>query len=309
MIALASSATLAHADSAAADDLAKAAEALAASGDFPGAAAKYRDAYRQSPRPDLMCNVGVAYYKAKDLPRAHRYLDQCVTTGASLDRDFIGNVKMVLTAVEQKLATGDYKPLNFIIEPQSATTTFASGVHDEPLVGSRQIWVPFGAYRVTIHAEGFTDRVLDITAENRDRADHGIKLEPSTSLPRPTEPRDNTRVGDPLPPPPPPAAERSFVAPIIASAATGVAGGLALGFYLAARGSASEAGRAATNEMYTDAADDAEGRQRISWMIGGVAAVGAVTAGVLWYLALRKPAPVEISASRGGAGLSLVGRW
>jgi hypothetical protein len=191
-------------------------------------------------------------------------------------------------------------PLNFVIEPQSATTTFASGVHDEPLVGSRQVWVPFGAYRVTIHAEGFTDRVLDIAADTRNRADHAIKLELA-------------RAGDPLPPPPPPQnarpAERSFVAPIVASAATGVAGGLALGFYLAARGSATEASGAETSRAFAEASDDAKSRQRGSWVIGGVTGAAAVTAGVLWYLALRGPAPVEVRASREGAGVSVVGRW
>lgn len=308
VIVLAASTTLAHADAATADDLGKAAESLAASGDFPGAAAKYREAYRESPGPDLMCNVGVAYYKAKDLPRAHRYLDQCVTTGASLDREFIGNVKMVLTAVEQKLIAGDYKPLNFIIQPPSATTTFTSGVHDEPLVGSRQIWVPFGSYVVTIHAEGYIDRVLDITADNRERVDHSVKLEPTAPVAKqPPPPTDGVRL--PEVPPSSRPAERSFVAPIIASAATGVAGGLALGFYIAARGSATEAAGAETNDRYTAEADAAESRQHLSWIIGGVAGVAAITAGVLWYRALQRPSPVEVSASRSGASLSLVGRW
>jgi len=308
VIALAASSVPAWADSARSEQLGREAEALASSGDYPGAAARYRDAYREFPRPDLMCNVGVAYYKAKDLPRAHRYLDQCVTSRGSLDKDFIANVRMVLTAVEQKLSTGDYKPLNFIIQPQSATTTFASGDHDEPLVGSRQVWVPFGSYRVTIHAEGYVDRVLEITATNRDRDEHSVKLEPITAA-KPTPDPDRPR---PVPdmPPPPPARERSLVAPIIASAATGVLGGIAVGFYFAARSSAADANdEQVARADYAVHADDARSRQRISWGFGAVAGAAAITATILWVRAMRKPAPVEVSATRTSAGILLIGRW
>ena len=60
------------ADPAGAERAVAEAEAMAERGDLVGAAVRYRDAFRKHPRPDLMCNVGVAYYKAKDLPRAHR---------------------------------------------------------------------------------------------------------------------------------------------------------------------------------------------------------------------------------------------
>jgi hypothetical protein len=260
-----------------------------------------------------MCNVGVAYYKAKDLPRAHRYLDQCVMTGGSLDRDFITNVKTVLAAVEDKLATGDYKPLNFIIQPQSATTTFDSGVHDESLVGSRQIWVPFGSYKVTIHAEGYVDRVLEIEATNRDRGEHSVKLEPATGE-RTTPPPAPVPETTPLPEvPTQPAPKRSLVAPIVASAATGAFGGLALGFYLSARSNAESASAATRNReplsVYTSYANRADTRERIAWIVGGVAGVTAIAAGILWYRALQSPAPVEVTASPNGAGISFVGRW
>lgn len=300
------------ADPAGAERFERDAEALASRGDFLGAAERYRNAYREYPRPDLMCNVGVAYYKAKDLPRAHRYLDQCVTSGASLDPAFISNVRTVLTAVEQKLVAGDYTPINFIIQPQSATTAFASGVHDESLVGSRQVWVPFGSYKVTIHAEGYTDRILEIVADNRERAELSVKLDPVilTAPPPPPEPEPGTAL-QALPPTIERVPERSYLAPIIASASTGALGGLALGVYLTARSQAAETTRdGVTLGAHTEAADTARTRQRISLIVGIVAGAAAIGAGVLWYRALTSPrARVEVGASGSGASLSLVGRW
>lgn len=295
------------ADPAGAETLERAAETLATGGDFLGAATKYREAYRENPRPDLMCNVGVAYYKAKDLPRSHRYLDQCVATGGSLDPAFITNVKTVLAAVEQKLLEGEFKPLNFIIQPPSATTTFASGAHDEPLVGSRQVWVPFGTYHLTIHAEGFTDRVLDINADNRERGEYSVKLEASAATPVTPEPTPPT----PLPVVPAPRPERrSLVAPITASALSGVAAGVALGFYFAARSSAAEANKTdVTLAEYESHSDAASSRKYIAWGVGAGAGVAAIVAGVLWWRAYRSPSRVEVSASAASASVSLVGRW
>jgi len=60
----------ATADPATAEQRAAEAKDRATHGDLPGAAAKFREAYAADPRPDLICNVGIAYYKAKDLPRA-----------------------------------------------------------------------------------------------------------------------------------------------------------------------------------------------------------------------------------------------
>jgi hypothetical protein len=123
------------------------AQALATAGDFIGAALKYREAFAASPRAELICNVGVAYYKAKDLPRAHRYLEQCLAVGTSLDATFFTNVKSVVVAVEQRLGSGDFKPINVVVQPPTATTTIEGGIpYDEPFVGSRRVWFPFGRY-------------------------------------------------------------------------------------------------------------------------------------------------------------------
>ncbi|MEO7097427.1 MAG: hypothetical protein ABI175_29470, partial [Polyangiales bacterium] len=46
------------------------AERLGKAGDVLGAAAQFRAAFAADPRADLLCNVGVAYFKAKtEMPR------------------------------------------------------------------------------------------------------------------------------------------------------------------------------------------------------------------------------------------------
>lgn len=316
MLALAAAPRGGAADPASAERLERDAEGLAASGDFLAAAAKYREAFREHPRPDLICNVGVAYYKAKDLPRAHRYLGQCVATGGSLDREFIANVKKVLAAVEQTLAAGAFKPLNFIIQPHTATTTFASGIHDESLVGSRQVYVPYGRYQVTIHAEGYRDRVLEIVADNPQPAELSVKLEPAPAEPAtPTPTPTPTPAEQPLPdvPPAAPQQQRSLVAPIVASAATGAFGGLALGFYLSARSAAGDATDAARDgaslDLYTTYADRADSRERSAWIAAGATGVVAIAAGILWYRAMKTPSRVEVTATHEAAAVSIIGRW
>src|SRR4029078_3092935 len=79
-----------------ADALQAEAEALATAGKYVDAAAKYREAYAIDSRADLLCNVGVAYYKADDRPRADLYLGQCLTQSGSLDAGFAAQVRTVL---------------------------------------------------------------------------------------------------------------------------------------------------------------------------------------------------------------------
>ena len=65
----------------------------------------------------MICNAGVAYYKASDLPRAHRYLKRCSEVGKALNADFMGNVEKVIAAVEAALAAGSYTPVEVTSEP------------------------------------------------------------------------------------------------------------------------------------------------------------------------------------------------
>src|SRR5215470_17873339 len=86
----------ARADPRTADQAAAEADARARAKDYLGAAAKFREAYAADPRPDLICNVGVAYHKAQELPRAQLFLSRCLERGSALDSAFIDVVRATL---------------------------------------------------------------------------------------------------------------------------------------------------------------------------------------------------------------------
>lgn len=309
----------AYADRVGADRAAAEAQKLAASGDFIGAAAKYREAFAAEPRADLMCNVGVAYYKAKDLPRAQRYLGQCLVLGTSLDRAFIENVRKVLAAVESTLAAGRFTPVDLFVQPPTATTSIEGGaVFDEPIVGSRRVWLPHGRYRLVVRAEGHVERVLEVEAKDATPIAASLVLERApveTAPPSPAPPADSgsndaadASVRAPSPPPSAPVAKRSMVAPIAATATTAVAGGFALGFFVAALGSADKAGKESDRARYDELKNEAVDRQHISWGFAAAAGAAAVVSGVLWYRYTRGPR-IEVQASGTGAAVSFGGRW
>jgi len=315
VISVAGLALHAAADPAGAERLAKDAQGRADAGDFLGPPSKYREAFGEQPRPDLMCNVGVAYYKAKDLPRAQRYLDQCLRIGASLDPGFITNVRKVLTAVEQKLASDTFTPIDLAVQPDTATTTVDGGVHDEAIVGSRRIWVPYGSYSLVVHAEGFADQTQTVVADSATPRSISMKLlaAPSTTVESPTgdgSANAGSNAGSAATPPargsasapPAPApARRSLVAPIVASAASGAFGGLALGVYISARSTASKAESTTDASNYRALSDDARDRQHLSWIIGGFPGGPDLVAPVLWYRGARSPAQVHVPRAGSGA--------
>lgn len=326
MIVLAAGAH-ALADSGAANRAAAEAQTRAANSDFTGAAAKYREAFTAEPRPDLMCNVGVAYYKAKDLPRAQRYLEQCLSIGTSLDRAFIDNVKKVLAAVESTLGTGSFTPVDLFVQPPTATIAVAGGtVFDEPIVGSRRVWFPFGSYKLTVHADGYVDRVVEVEAKDRKPIASSVALQrapavdPNATAGSAAGADSGSAQGSAAgsgagpgsaivePPAAPVLAKRSLAPPIAATAVSFGLGGVALGFFLAARSSAQDAGEATTRTRYNELRDEARDHQHVSWAFAGGAAVAAVVSGVLW-LRYTNPPRVEVQASGSGAAVTLGGRW
>lgn len=302
------------------DDLTRAAGELAAKGDFLGAAAKFREAYAAAPRPELMCNVGVAFYKGKDYPHAQRYLEQCVTAGGSLDAKFIDAVRQVMSAVDAKLRAGDFTPIDLAVEPASALTTVRYGGRaDEPIVGARRAWVPFGDYALAIHAEGYSDRVVEGTAHGHDAIAIRAKLDPVATPPvdhpPPVDhdhppPVDRDRpppIDHDRPPPPRPQTREVHGArgPAIAlTAVTGVLGLGALGSYAFAVHRASQANGAMDRPSYDADVASARRWQHASWLAGGLAGASAIASGYLWWRASRTTV-VEITPG----GVAVAGRF
>lgn len=273
------------------------AQARAAQNDFVGAAHKYREAFAATPQPDLLCNVGVAYYKAKDLPRAHRYLAQCLEIGTSLDAKFIANVKEVLGAVEQKLSTAEYTPVDLFVQPAHASIAIDGNAHDEPVVGSRRVWLPFGHYKLTVHAEGHIDRAIEIDAKDRTPIRASVALERAKLVvTRPQLQPEPLDAVAPIVAPQP----RSKLVPVVATSATvGFAGGAVVAWLLA-RSKADDAGRANAEQdvgAYNAAAEAAHRRQYIAWGLGGLAVVGGIASGYLWYRASIEVTPTTSTVS------------
>src|SRR6185436_20471106 len=148
-------AATARADPQVADRAAAEADALARAKDFRGAAAKFREAYAADPRPDFMCNIGVAYHKAQELPRAQLFLSRCLERGSALDGKFIDVVRATLARLEVTLKAGNYTPVDVVVEPRFATVAIDAFAPDETFDGGRTVWLSFGAYQVTARAEGY----------------------------------------------------------------------------------------------------------------------------------------------------------
>lgn len=300
--------TIGAAAPAAADDagvaleLAKQGEAAAAKGDFAGAVARFKDALAHDPRPEYQCNVGVAYYKGGDLPRAQLFLSLCLTRGSHLDAAFLDGVRAVLVAVEDILRAGEFTPIDIVVTPASAEVTISAFAEDEVVVGSRLLWLPVGAHTLTVRATGYTPATVPVTAAGHDPVRVPVTLE---LVPEETDPVPlmvATPVVD--------RRERWRLAAMIGTGVTGVVALLTVGQYVRAWGATTDAGEQPPGTGYELAAEDA--RQQIDLLYVGYAVTGvcaAATAG-LWYLARPRERTVMMAAPvEGGATVSIGGAF
>ncbi len=299
-----------------ADEAAK----LAAANQMVAAAAKFREAYASDPRPEYVCNVGVAYLKAPDLPRAQRYLSDCTQLGASLSKDFLASVRKVMETVEAKLVAGNYTPVDLFVEPVQATILVEGAVpFDEPIVGSRRAWFPYGSYKLVVHAEGYTDKVVELAAK-----DHAaVRL--ATKLDRPTEappfekppiekpPNERPPIGQlpgEKPIAPPPEGPPSKLPAITATAGTGVAAVAGVVLFVMAKNKRDKANETTVEMGFDQLEQDMESRLLGARIAGGVAIVGAGVSAYLWYRATRSTSTtLEVQATGSGAAMVFGGRF
>jgi hypothetical protein len=286
-IALTVATATAAADPEKAKALSAEAEALVGTGDLIGAAAKFRAAFKEEPRPEHMCNSGVAYHKAKDLPRAHRYLNACVTMGSSLEVAYRDNLRKVVESIEQKLVASNFTPIDIAIEPPTGVLVIEGGKpYDEEIVGGGRLWVPYGAYRFVVRAPGFVESRSEVTANSHVAMPLRVTLEkqPEKPIEKPIE----TPIEKPIATPITTVEQPSKLPAIIATSATGAAG--------------------VGNETSFDRLrNKSKSNQHISWVVGGVAGVGAIVSGYLWWRVLRAPDGVEVTAT--GTGVAVRGRF
>jgi len=283
---------VAHADPKAADRLADEANARAKQGDFAGAAAKFRAAHTEDPRPALICNVGVSYFKAKDLVRAQRYLQDCVQVAASVPPAFVATVKQVLAQLEDQLRAGPYAPVSFIVSPPQVT--ISNTVYDEPSVGSRLLWFPRGSYEVAFHADGYVDQTRTLDASHAQTMAVTLERTPVAVVVAPPTPVRPATV------------KTSRTLPVVLTVAAATEGAASLALYLLARSKAGDANRAVDardQDAYDKAVKSAHTFQVASIIAVSAAAITAGVAGYFWYH------DVSVEPQPGGAVVAIGGRF
>ena len=306
----------AHADRREADRAVTEADALVRAKDYLGAATKFREAYAADPRPDLICNVGVAYHKAQELPRAQLYLGRCLERGSALDGAFMTVVRDTLARLEAALKTGNYTPVDVVIDPRFATVAIDAFAADETFDGGRTVWLPFGAYHVTVRAEGYRSQTVEVAAKDHVIVALRVVLarEPVVAAP------DRPPVTAPIATPAPAVRVAAVPAPrgpglALPLSATVATVGLAIvaGY---ARSQASDhadrAGLALTRDTYDSEADSTKRWNAIFGVDLAVTGVAALASGYLWYRFARSPARMitpRVEASGQAAGLVLDGRF
>ena len=178
-------ASSASADRAVADREDAVAQALFAKSDFAGAAAHFHAAYVADPRPELICNVGISYQKANDLPRAQLFLTECVLHGSTLALDRVAAVRATIAEIEGSLRAGSFTPFDLTVEPAGATIAISDYPAEEAFAGARIVWLPYGKHSIVVRAEGYTDKTAVADAHSHDVVPIRVKLDRVVVAPPP----------------------------------------------------------------------------------------------------------------------------
>jgi hypothetical protein len=296
---------------------ARAADARARAGDFAAAALLFKQAHALDRRAEYACNVGIAYYKARDLPRAHLFLDACLLDGGALPRDFVASVWRVLATVETRLREGDFAPVELRVAPAHARLQIATFGDDEPVVGSRRIWLPLGRHIVLATAADHATRQFTLEVSRRDAQQAAIVLDPLPVFavaPSPAgTPAAAPGVAIDLAPPPRDARSTVRRAAVGITIAAGVGAVISTGLLIAKAGDEPEyPGAGATPEellRYLDERNQGSTAGTLAGISIVLTALTGVAAGICWSIALSRPASsapqVGFAPAAGGGQLWL----
>ena len=312
-----------------ADALIAQANMFAASGDFANAAVKFQDAFAVEPRPELICNVGVAYNKANDLPRAQRFLTDCTRVGTALDGDFMTAVRERLASIEMQLRAGHFKPVTITVSPAAgASVTIADWGTRERLVGSRIVWLAFGVHELDATADGYRAEHRTLTVTTRDPTTVSFELArvlepvasrgtsattpspPSAGASPPPAPRvatsdADTTVAPPIAPPAESSSAPSRTPAYVFAAVTGVALVAAIASYVETSHAVDHIDVNGSQTQYQDGVDSAHHWRDTFYAATAVTVVAAGVTAYLWTRA-RPSSHTELNivpSSSGAAAL------
>ncbi|MFT3697986.1 MAG: hypothetical protein QM831_32900 [Kofleriaceae bacterium] len=293
------------ADPAAAKQLADEGATLAKAGKWSEAAEKYRAAWNDG-HVDArwLCNAGITVYKAKDLVRAHLWLDECLAQ--STDPKLASQVRNALTATESVMRASGHAPVKISSTPPASISILELG-NDEAFVGSRVVWLPFGTYHVRAHAEGYLDQTAAVEPKSQNAMTLDLTLEHvKVQVEEPGKPPVQQDYKPPPPLPPPPKAEPPGLALPIAATIVTIA---AAGFAVYARGQAShyadDAQTAFDPNVFNDEKKSADHWNAAFVTGASVAVVGAAASVLLWHRKLAWQEPVEVQASAHSVSVGL----
>lgn len=309
----------AHADPATANRLAGEADGLARAKDYLGAAAKFREAYAADPRPDLICNVGVAYHKAQELPRAQLFLSRCLERGSALGGSFIDVVRATMSRLEASLKAGKFTPVDVVVEPRFASVAIDAFAADEAFEGGRTVWLGFGTYHVTVRADGYTPQTVEVVAKDRAVMALRIALEREVVQPiREPDPVDRSTTGTIIAPAPGPTPEPerpnpaprrpSLVLPIATAAGAVAVASLAVVARLKAGDHADHARFALDGDSYQTEADATRQWNTLFGVGLAVAGASAIASGYFWYRVAAAPS-ARVEVSQRGASITVAGHF
>jgi hypothetical protein len=299
-------------------------------GDFAGAVLGFKRAHELDPRAEYACNIGIAYYKARDLPRAQFFLEGCLTGGGQLPVDFVASVKRVLTTVESRLHAGAFAPVEIRVSPPTARILASSFASDEPIASGRRIWLAVGRHLLLAAVRDHETRQIVVDLVGRDPQRVDIVLQPlpgavaavaAAPVPKPVPVAPAPAALAPTFQPPAPAASfqgdraprrssaRPFAIAMTISAVVGFA--VSTAFYLAAEEAQNKAD--ASTDPYGDPSAEFEADSYRYFAITGYVstAVAASMAMILWsrVKAQSKPPVLGASGGNGGGAVWLGGRF
>jgi hypothetical protein len=279
---------------------AREAERLGKAGDFLGAAAKFRDAYRIAANPKFLCNVGVAYYNAKDAPRAQLYLARCIEEGKNLDPKLVANLQAALTAVTEQLSSGDFTPLAITVDPAGAKVVVDAFGDADAFPAPRTVYVPPGTHAITAGAIGYVTAKTSVDARGHVAVPVHLAPNPVTSMtPDREQPGSHHQT-------PATVVAHSKVPAILTSAGAVALGAGSLVAFLHARTIVKGVETLDTKAAYDHEVSRGRTWQHVSWGLGAGAVAAAGVSAWLWIRATHsETTTLEVAPTSGGASATL----
>jgi len=275
-------------------------------GDYAGAIAAFKAAYKLHAKPVLIRNIGLAYEHWGRLPQAELFLSRC---DAHPPKRRAANFRTYSARTKNKLTRGSFARIRITSKPTGATVRVSGFAPDETFTTPHTIWLAYGEHEVTLRKKGHRQRVEKLSVINSAARDVVVHLEPAPPKPvagpaekheppvRVTVPKQRP-VTEPLavPPPPRPTRARSSRLPLYVTAAGALllAGGVTTHVFAArARDAASSATPTPPGQTNTDYQRNLEAFRTRRAMTIGLYATGGAALAVGLYLYTRKHATRE----------------